>query len=333
MQINSFDNKYKFNLWSKVLLNCSLEYYRAFYYSARLSSISKAAEALFLTQPAVTRSIQKLEEYLDCRLFIRGAKGVRLTKEGEHLFQKVADAFTSMIDGEKQLRQMALFEMGTLEIGATETALYYFLLPKIEAFRVRYPKINIHIAGSFTKDMVHLLQEDRADISFAETPIDELNGQSDILLEPILEFHDIFAAGPNFSQLKNLRMTAEELSRLPLVTAERGTSVRSNIDRWFESQGVLFDPVYSVHTNSSVAAFVLHNLAVGVMPVMFAKEVLKRKGCFALKTEIPISARSIVLMYKKTVPMSGLCRLFVEFLLEGQTSFLTNLSNTIDINC
>ena len=309
-----------------MMLNCSLEYYRAFYYTARLNSITKAAEALFLSQPAVTRSIHKLEEYLDCRLFIRGAKGVSLTKEGECLFQKVADAFTSLIDGEKQLRLMAQFEMGTLEIGATETALYYFLLPKIEAFRAQYPKINIQVTGSSTKDTLSLLQEDRVNISFAVSPIEELNGQFDIAVTPVLEFHDIFAAGPRFSELKGRVLTAEELSRLPLVTAERGIGLRSNIDRWFESQGVLFDPVYSVQTNSSVAAFVLYNLAVGVMPSMFANETLQRKGCFVVETENPIPVRSIILMHKKTVPMSRLCQLFIDFLWENQTSLLVSHS-------
>ena len=295
-------------------LNWSLEYYRAFYYAARLNSVSKAAEALFLTQPAVTRSIKKLEEYLECRLFIRAPRGVRLTKEGECIFQKVSEAFASLVEGEKQLRQMAQFEMGTLEIGATETALYYFLLPKIEAFRARYPKINIHVTGSSTKDTLRLLYEDRADISLAVSPIEALSGQSDIMAESISEFNDIFVAGPHFSKLKGRVLTTEELSRLPLVTVERGTSARGNIDRWFESQGVMFEPVYSVHTTSAVVAFVRYNLAIGVMPAMFAEELLKLKGWFAVKTESPIPSRSIVLMYKKATPMSGLCQLFVGFL-------------------
>ena len=82
-------------------LEFNLEYFRAFYYVARLNSISKAADALFLSQPAITRNIQKLENHYKCKLFLRTAKGMKLTGEGEVLYSYVAKAMDELIAGKK----------------------------------------------------------------------------------------------------------------------------------------------------------------------------------------------------------------------------------------
>ena len=86
---------------------------------------------LCLSQPAVTRSIHRLEESLGCKLFTRVSRGVRLTVEGTALFSHVDSAFKSLSNGERELKRLAAFEAGTLIIGAAETPLYHFLLPKL----------------------------------------------------------------------------------------------------------------------------------------------------------------------------------------------------------
>ena len=86
---------------------------------------------LCLSQPAVTRSIHRLEESLGCKLFTRVSRGVRLTVEGTSLFSHVDSAFKSLSNGERELKRLAAFEAGTLISGAAETPLYHFLLPKL----------------------------------------------------------------------------------------------------------------------------------------------------------------------------------------------------------
>ena len=109
----------------------NLEYYRAFCAVAQTGNVTKAAELLCLSQPAVTRSIHRLEESLGCKLFIRVSRGVRLTVEGTALFSHVDSAFKSLSNGERELKRLAAFEAGTPIIGAAEMPLYHFLLPKL----------------------------------------------------------------------------------------------------------------------------------------------------------------------------------------------------------
>lgn len=105
-------------------MDFNLEYYRAFYYAAKFGSYSKAAEHLYLTQPAVSQSIHRLENSLGgCKLFIRNSHGMDLTPEGKLLFTHVDKAFELLTAGEVKLSRFNSLENSDLYIGATETAL------------------------------------------------------------------------------------------------------------------------------------------------------------------------------------------------------------------
>ena len=87
------------------------EYYKVFYYVGRLGSITAAAEALCISQPAVSQAVKQLEKALNSQLFIRTQKGVRLTAEGELLFPYVERGIENLLDGERMLRRLVDLDM------------------------------------------------------------------------------------------------------------------------------------------------------------------------------------------------------------------------------
>ena len=119
-------------------MGVNLELYKIFYETARLGSVTAAADALFLSQPAVSQQIKLLEQALQTRLFIRSSRGVRLTPEGRVLFAQVAPAYESIRLGERKLAQMRNLESGELCIGASDMTLKFCLLPYLERFHTRY---------------------------------------------------------------------------------------------------------------------------------------------------------------------------------------------------
>ncbi len=108
-----------------------LSQYRIFYEVARCGNISRAAKELYISQPAISKAIGKLEESLGTRLFLRNSRGVQLTPEGNVLFQHVAAAFDSLSRGEKELKRIHDFHIGQLKIGVSNTLCKYVLLGNV----------------------------------------------------------------------------------------------------------------------------------------------------------------------------------------------------------
>lgn len=176
----------------------NLEYYRAFYTVAQTGNVTKAAELLCLSQPAVTRSIHRLEESLGCKLFTRVSRGVRLTVEGTALFSHVDSAFKSLSNGERELKRLAAFEAGTPIIGAAETPLYHFLLPKLGQFREMHPNVTLQLQGSSTHETIQMLRAEQADVVLAVSPLTDVE---DLSVTELASFRDVFVAGPRFKSL------------------------------------------------------------------------------------------------------------------------------------
>ena len=294
------------------MLEFNLEYYRAFYYVAQLSSITKAAQALFLGQPAITRSIRLLEEHLGCRLFNRTAKGMQLTKEGEALYRHVEKAFNELMSGESELQKLMNFQSGTLKIATTETALHFSLLPAMEQFHKNYPDVSIHLTGSTTPEAVDLVLSQRVDLALAVSPIDEAH---DLQVTTLDQFQDIVVGGQAFrNELEGRILSAQELSEYPIVTVEKGTSARKNTDHWFHEQGVMFESDFSVRTTSSVLPFVTRNLALGILPEMFARDLLASGELFQVMTLKSLISRKIILFHQNPKGLSRLCCRFIELI-------------------
>lgn len=294
------------------MLNFNMEYYRAFYYVAKLNSITKASESLFLTQPAVSRNIKELETHLNCTLFVRSSKGMFLTKEGALLFEYVEKGLDAFFLGEKRLIQLLNYEKGTLEIGTTETAIYEFLLPKIESFQKKHPKIFINLSGNSTPEVINMLMKNTIDFAVVVSPISDI---PNLQVTEIQEFHDIIIAGTSFAAIKNKKLTTKELLNYPIVAVEKTTSSRENIDHWFQEQGLFFNPEYSVRTSTLILPFVKRNIAIGIIPSIFAREALLNEDIFEIKLSKPIYSRKIILASNRLNKPTDIAQLFLDHIL------------------
>ena len=136
----------------------NLEYYRIFCEVARAGSITAAAARLCISQPAVSQTIKQLEEGLGSSLFVRAPKGVRLTAEGEVLFSYIDDGLGRILAGEEAFRSMIDLEQGKVCIGASDMTLRFYLLPYLEQFHKRYPKIKVKVSNNPTPETILLFK-------------------------------------------------------------------------------------------------------------------------------------------------------------------------------
>ena len=112
----------------------NLTLYRAFYAVATHLNISIAAKELYISQPAISKSIKKLEDNLGTPLFVRNSRGVKLTEEGQLLYDYVSKAFNNLESGEEQIKRIKDLGIGQIKIGVSTTLCKYILLNYLKGF-------------------------------------------------------------------------------------------------------------------------------------------------------------------------------------------------------
>ena len=151
-------------------MNINLELYKTFYYVAKNESISRAANELLISQPAISKAIKTLEDQLNTNLFIRKRDGVELTEAGETIYKKIKDAMDLIGSAESDLKTLTNMESGTINIGASKTIIHEFLMPYIKSFHKAHPNINIKIHTDKTSDIIKKAKMGIIDVIFTNLP-------------------------------------------------------------------------------------------------------------------------------------------------------------------
>ena len=138
-------------------MDINFEYYKIFYYVAKYENLTRAATALGRNQPNVTRIMKLLESQLGCRLFIREARGISLTEKGKLLYSHVEIAYKHLLNAQEEISGQNSLNGGTVEMGATESALHLFLLDALHDFRLKFPEIKIKIHNHSTPETIRYL--------------------------------------------------------------------------------------------------------------------------------------------------------------------------------
>jgi len=161
-------------------LAIDFEWYRVFYEVARCGGITRAAQKLCITQPAVSQCIRQLEAALSCTLFVRAPKGATLTDAGRALYDFVAPACQRIESGESHMLRLAGLKEGVIAIGASDMTLEYYLLPHLQLFHELWPGVRIHVTNAPTPDTMERLARGSLDCAAVSGPLETraLDGRS-----------------------------------------------------------------------------------------------------------------------------------------------------------
>ena len=173
--------------------------YHIFYTVAKCRNISGAARELYISQPAISKAISKLEQSLGTTLFYRSSRGVSLTEPGEILFVQVENAFQAITQGEEQLQRFQKLGMGHLSIGVSATLCKYVLLPILQPFIRQNPHIQLSIACQSSLETMQALEQGTLDIGLIGAEDD----MSAFVFEPLTDIQDIFVTTHTY--LDNLK--------------------------------------------------------------------------------------------------------------------------------
>ena len=279
----------------------NLEYFKVFYYTAKLGSVTGAANELSISQPAVSQSLKQLERILEVPLFRRASKGIRLTGEGQLLYAYVEKGYEQIEQGVEKVRQMRNLDLGEVHIGASDMTLRFYLLPYLEEFHERYPGIKVTVRNAPTPGTLKLLREGKIDFGVVSTPFEQ---GGDICAEAVREIEDVFVAGRRFISYKNKMLDFQELERLPMIFLERNTSTRNYMDTYLERNGVSLRPEFELANSDMIVQFALRNLGIGCVVRDFAMQDLESGKLFELMFNKMIPKRQFCVVTSNKAPYS-----------------------------
>lgn len=294
----------------------NLNLYHIFYTVAKCGNISTAAGQLFISQPAISKSISKLEQNLDTVLFTRSSRGVTLTMEGELLYKQVETAFSAIRQGEEQLRRACELGVGHLSIGVSTTLCRYVLLPYLQTFIHKNPHIKISISCQSSYQTIRALENGDVDIGLIGEPV----RAGKLRFYPLKEIQDIFVTTRSY--LDNLKKRMDfghngnhesVYSQATLILLDKNNLTRQYIDKYISRNIIENDRLIEVTTMDLLIEFAKIDLGVACVISDFVKEELENGSLIRLKSPVSIPKRKIGFACHEDVSTNQAIADFLEF--------------------
>lgn len=295
-------------------MNINLEYYRIFYFVAKTGNITKAAAELMISQPAISKCIKQLEEQLGGQLFVRTKRGVVLTEEGEEFYRYIKQALEFVNNAESKFSELIHLETGTIRIGISTTLTKKFLLPYLEIFHKKYPKIHIEIKTMIASDLFRLLRQGLIDLVIINLPYQNMN---DIEIKCVKEVQDCFIVGEAYKELSKQPISLNELVKYPLILQSKGAITRSFLDSYGEDNGIIFTPEMDLSSFSLVVEFVKIGFGIGYTTEDYVLEEFKQKRIFKVEVTPKLPKRGIGVAYSKRNIPSFCTKKLIEIILNN----------------
>lgn len=210
----------------------NLSSYKIFKTVADEGSFLKAAEKLYITQPAISKAVKKLEDSLNVKLFIREARGVRLSPDGEVLYDYVVSAFNSIETAENTIKSRLNLGIGQLRIGTSATLCKYVLLPYLTDFVSKNPHIQVSIQCQSTNDTISLLDEGKIDVGLVGIT-DESTVTNFYFIN---ESHYVFIATDTYLETlkeRGINTAKEIIEQGNIMLLDKQNVSRHHIDKYF----------------------------------------------------------------------------------------------------
>ena len=288
----------------------NLSQYKIFYEVAKAGNISKAAKELYISQPAISKAIGKLEDSLGLSLFTRSSRGVQLTSEGEILFEHAREAFEALERGEQELRRIQEFDIGHLRIGVSNTLCKYILLPYLKTFIDQYPHMKVTIESQSTVQTLNRLEQQKIDLGLVAEP----SLRKDLSFIPVMDIQDIFVSTRAYLENLYLREGPDtnifETGNIMLL--DENNMTRHHVDEYMAENAIFPHQILEVTTMDLLIEFA--KIGLGVACVI--RELVQKELDTGVLVEIPlqnsISRRTIGFAYHPSNQAMAL-KTFLEF--------------------
>ena len=244
----------------------------AFIQVAHHRSFSRAAEALFLTQPSVTARIQSLEREIGERLFERTGRSVTLTDAGHAFMPHAQRALTAVQEGTDAIEAVRHGDIGSIRIGASSSIATYVLPGLLKTFREERPRVHVHLSSGVTEEVMDKLIAGEIHIA-----VTRLSQHPEV--EALHLYNDDLAlvVAPGHPLAKKGRATLAEVGKEPFLFFERNSTYHSLIYSMFLRAGVVPESVMELDLMEATKYMVEAGLGVSILPVISIKREVENR--------------------------------------------------------
>ena len=250
-------------------MNINFELYKVFHEVATAKSISKAAENLLISQPAVTQSIKTLEDQLGGKLFIRTPKGVILTNEGEELYKYIKEGMNYFINGTNKFSSLKNLDSGVINIGATTVISEHYLMPYLDKFHTKYPNVDIKVHNDLTDNLIKELRNGNLDIIIINTPNTNIK---DIDIYTLTTLQDTFVGNIKYKEKKYNNI--QELLKEDILLQKSPSVTRTNFNNYLKEMNLECTPKMEVVSHSLLSGLTEKGFGISLLTKNFIEDKL-----------------------------------------------------------
>jgi len=289
----------------------NLEYYRTFYQVAKDGNITKAAKSLFISQPAVSKTIKTLEDQLGCFLFVRTPNGVLLTTEGQALYKQIDVALEHIYAGENIIKKHLDLSKGSLKIGISNTLCKYIFIPLLDSFHMLYPDIQIEVINRSSTSTHKMVKSGTLDFGITTIKSEDPS----LFYKPFLEIQDIIVTGQKDLPLIGDKINLQALNNFPLMMLEKSNTTRHYIDDFLREHTLVLNADIEISNMEFLIEFAKIGIGQAFVIKNFVEKELANGELIQLDTFPIIPPREISIITLSDVPTSIAADYFIKHIL------------------
>lgn len=304
----------------------NFEYYKVFYYTAKFGTISRAAEALFVTQPSITKGIQKLESQLGCTLFTRTSRGMTLTDEGRILFERVGPACEAIINAEEEIYRLKHLDAGTVRLNSVTTVLDSILIPDIADFTAVNQSVNFEIVKHELAYVVKDLEDgaldfslDYEDMLYEGLPLFKArNLEPEVWAGRVIEMAAV--VGEKYRSLVSHSMSSQEIAEYPLIlkAIPKELENRDFYHAIFRSGANRDKKVFIGNTLDIRVAMAKNNMGITFVPLDCVYDLVEAGKLFVLNYDGMLPQKRLVVFRNARKTLSIAAQEFLDYLIDRE---------------
>ncbi len=281
-------------------------------------SFSRAAEALEITQPAVSIQVQELEKFLGITLFHRRPRGLRITEAGEAVLAYSQQIFALSNRLLETVQEMENLQSGHLVLGASTTPGEYLLPIVVGRFRQVYPGIHVELVIGNTRTIIQRILNRDMDLGMVGEHVEEYS--SELEMVDYQEDEIVLVAAPSHPAANSGRLTAQQVVDYGLVAREEGSATRRSAESQFKKLGVVPTIAIELGSNQAVKQAAMAGGGIGVISRLGITAELKADMLTVLDVEAWDCRRPLTVIQPKDRYLSPSQRAFREFLMAERAS-------------